>query len=97
MWGISRQAEHLSASEEGPCSMKLAVERLLEYFENRALRRILRPKWEEVTGSWRELYSGEHLYQNASPCNICVVNNDGILKERGTREKELYTRSGRTT
>jgi hypothetical protein len=41
--------------------MKLAVERLLECFENRALRRILRPKREEVTGSWRELYSGEHL------------------------------------
>ena len=51
MWGISSQAEHLSASEEGPCSMKLGVERLLECFEHRARRRILRPKREEVTGS----------------------------------------------
>jgi len=41
--------------------MNLRVEHLLECFENRALRRIVRPKREEVTGSWRELYNGEHL------------------------------------
>jgi hypothetical protein len=40
--------------------MKLGFERLLECFENREIRRILRPKGEEVTGSWRELYNGEH-------------------------------------
>jgi hypothetical protein len=27
--------------------------------ENRVLRRIFRPKGEEVTGEWRKLYSGE--------------------------------------
>jgi hypothetical protein len=41
--------------------MMLRVERLLECFENRALRRILTPKREEVIGSWREPHSGELL------------------------------------
>jgi len=62
--------------------MKLEVERLLEGFEKRALRRVLRHKREEVTGNWRELYNRQHLWQNVSPCNIWVINKEGRLKER---------------
>ena len=40
MWGISGLAEHVSASEEGLCTMELGVEHLLGCFENSALRRV---------------------------------------------------------
>jgi hypothetical protein len=35
-------------------------------FENRVLRRIFGPKWDEVTGEWRKLHSGElhNLYSS---------------------------------
>jgi len=41
--------------------MKLGAEHLLECLENWALRSILRPNSEEVTGIWRDLYNGKHL------------------------------------
>jgi hypothetical protein len=41
--------------------MNLRVERLLECFEDRALRKILKLKREEETGSWRELHNGDYL------------------------------------
>ena len=31
----------------------------MRVFENRALRRIFGPKWDEVTGEWRKLYNEE--------------------------------------
>jgi len=34
---------------------------MVRVFENRVLRRILRPKRDEVTGEWRRLYN-EQLY-----------------------------------
>jgi hypothetical protein len=38
-------------------------------FENRVLRRILGPKWDEMTGGWRQLHSKE-LRDLYSPPNI---------------------------
>jgi hypothetical protein len=34
----------------------LRVEHKLRVFENRVLRRIFGPKWDEVTGGWRKLH-----------------------------------------
>jgi hypothetical protein len=40
-------------------SLTLREERRLRVFENRALRRVLGPKWDEVTGEWRKLHNEE--------------------------------------
>jgi hypothetical protein len=37
----------------------LREERRLREFENRVLRRIFGPKWDEVTGEWRKLHNEE--------------------------------------
>ena len=37
-------------------------ERRLRVFENRVLRRILRPRRDEVTGEWRKLHNKELNY-----------------------------------
>jgi hypothetical protein len=41
-------------------------------FENRVLRRIFVPKWEEVTGEWRKLNNEElrDLYSSSSIIRI---------------------------
>jgi hypothetical protein len=38
-------------------SLTLREEHLLRVFENRVLKRIIRPKKEEVAGGWRRLYN----------------------------------------
>jgi hypothetical protein len=40
-------------------SFTLREERRLRDFENRVLRRIFRPKRDEVTGEWRKLHNEE--------------------------------------
>jgi len=40
-------------------SLTFKEERWLRVFENRALRRILGPKRDEVTGEWRKLHNEE--------------------------------------
>jgi hypothetical protein len=40
-------------------SLTLREEHILRVFENRVLRRIFRPKRDEVTGEWRKLHSEE--------------------------------------
>jgi len=40
-------------------SLTLRVESRLRVFENRALRRIFRPKRDEVIGEWRKLHNEE--------------------------------------
>jgi hypothetical protein len=40
-------------------SLTLREEDRLRVFENRVLRRIFRPKREEVTGGWRRLHNEE--------------------------------------
>jgi hypothetical protein len=49
-------------------SLTLRKEHRLSVFENRVLRRIFRPKRDEVTGSWRELHNEEihHLYSSSN-------------------------------
>jgi len=37
----------------------LREERGLRVFENRTLRRIFGPKWDEVTGEWRKIHNEE--------------------------------------
>jgi hypothetical protein len=51
-------------------------ERKLRVFENRVLRRVFRPKRDEVTGEWRKLHN-EELNDLYSLSNIVrVVNRD---------------------
>ena len=40
-------------------SLTLREERRLRVFENRVLRRVFRPKRDEVTGEWRKLHNEE--------------------------------------
>jgi len=47
----------------------------LRVFENRALRRILKPKREEVAGGWRRLHNEELHKLNASPNVIRVIKS----------------------
>jgi hypothetical protein len=48
-------------------SLTLREEHSLRVFEDRVLRRIFRPKRDEVTGGWRKLHSGELHNLNSSP------------------------------
>ena len=58
-------------------SLILRVERKLRVFENRVLRRIFRPKRDEVTGEWRKLHN-EELYDMYSPNIIRVMESRRI-------------------
>jgi hypothetical protein len=57
----------------------LREKRRLRLFENRVLRRIFGPRWDEVTGEWRKLYN-EELNDLYSLPNIMRV-----VKSRGMR------------
>ena len=48
-------------------SLTLREERRLRVFENRMLRRIFRPKRDEVTGEWRKLHNEELSDLYSSP------------------------------
>jgi hypothetical protein len=47
--------------------MALRKERRLRVFENTVLRRIFRPKKDEVTGEWRKLHNEEFHDMYSSP------------------------------
>jgi hypothetical protein len=51
----------------------LREEQRLRVFENRVLRRIFRPKRDEVTGEWRRLYNGKLNDLYSSPNIIRVI------------------------
>jgi hypothetical protein len=40
-------------------SLTLREEHRLRVFDNRVLRRMFGPKWDQVTGEWRKLHDGE--------------------------------------
>jgi hypothetical protein len=48
-------------------------------FENRMLRRILRPKWEEVAGSWRKLHNEELHNLFPPPCIIKAIKSRRMI------------------
>jgi hypothetical protein len=50
-------------------SLKSRDEHRLRVFENRVLRRIFVPKWDEILGDWRQLHS-EELYNLYSSSHI---------------------------
>jgi hypothetical protein len=47
----------------------------LRVFENRVLRRIFRPKRDEVMGEWRRLHNEELNDLYSSPCIIQIKKN----------------------
>jgi hypothetical protein len=57
----------------------LREERRLRVFENRVLRRIFGPNWDEVTGEWRKLHNGEFNDMYYSP-NIVRVIKSRIMR-----------------
>jgi hypothetical protein len=53
----------------------LRKEHTQRVFENRVLRRIFGPKWDEVMGQWRKLHSGEFHNLYSSPDIIKKINS----------------------
>jgi hypothetical protein len=51
------------------------VEHRLRVFENRVLRRIHRPKKDEVTGEWRKLHNKELHDLYSSPSIIRIIKS----------------------
>jgi hypothetical protein len=60
----------------------LREERRLTVFENRVLRRVFRPKRDEVTGQWRKLHN-EELNDLYSLLNIVRVVKSRRMKMGG--------------
>jgi hypothetical protein len=56
---------------------------VVRVFENRVLKRIFRPKREEVAGGWRRLHSEELHYLHASP-NVVRVMKSRKVKWTGS-------------
>jgi hypothetical protein len=54
-------------------SLILREEHKLRGFENRVLRRVFRPKRDEVTRGWEKLYNEEHHMLYSSPRIIRVI------------------------
>jgi hypothetical protein len=54
-------------------SLTLREEHILRVFENRVLRKIFRPKRDEVTGGWRKLYNEELHGLYSSPSIVRVI------------------------
>jgi hypothetical protein len=56
----------------------LREERRLRVFENRVLRRIFRPKWDEVIGEWRKLHNEEFHDLYCPPIIVRVIKSRTI-------------------
>jgi len=57
-------------------SLTVREKRRLRLFENRVLRRLFGPKWEEVTGEWGKLHDEELNDLYCSPNNVQVTKNE---------------------
>jgi hypothetical protein len=58
-----------------PWSLQLREEHRLRMFENRVLRKIFRPKREEVVGGWRTLDNEELHNMHTSPNVVRVIKS----------------------
>jgi hypothetical protein len=56
-------------------SLTLREERRLRVFENRVLRRIFGPKWDEITAEWRKLHSEEFHILYSSPSIVRQIKS----------------------
>ena len=72
-------------------SFTLREERRLRMFENKVLRRIFGPRWDEVTGEWRKLRYEElnDLY--------CSPNISRVIKSSRVRRAECIQGFGEKT
>jgi hypothetical protein len=59
----------------GTWSLILREKRRLRVFENRVLRRIFGPRWDEVTGELRKLYNEERSDLYSSPNTVRVIKS----------------------
>jgi hypothetical protein len=69
-------------------------ENILRVFENRVLRRIFGPKWDDVTGEWRKLHNEELHILYSSPNIIRQIKSRRIIwaghVARMGEEKNVY-------
>jgi hypothetical protein len=63
-------------------SLTLSEEHTLRLFENRVLRRIFGPMWNEVTRGWRKLHN-EELHKLCSSPNIVRMNKSRTIRWAG--------------
>ena len=63
-------------------SLTLKEKRRLRLFENRVLRKIFWPKWDEVTRDWRKLHN-EELNDIYSSQNIVRMRKSRIMRWAG--------------
>jgi hypothetical protein len=57
----------------------LREERRLRLFENRVLRRIFGPKWNEVTGEWRKVHNEELIDLYSSHSIVRVIKSRRMI------------------
>jgi len=62
-------------------SFILKVEGRLRVFQNRVLRRIIRPKRDDVTGEWRKLLNDELNDLDFSPSTFRVIKSRRMRRE----------------
>jgi len=56
-------------------SLTLREKLRLKVYENRVLRRIFGPKWDELTSEWRKLHNKEFNYLYSSPSIFRVIKS----------------------
>jgi hypothetical protein len=56
-------------------SLTLREERRPRVFENKVLRRIFGPKWDEATGEWRRLHHEDLPDLSSSPTIVWVIKS----------------------
>jgi hypothetical protein len=60
-------------------SLTLREEHRLRVFENKVLRRIFRPKRDEVTGGWRKLHNEELRDLYSSPSIVTIIKSRRMM------------------
>jgi hypothetical protein len=80
--------------------LTLREEHRLRVFENRVLRKIFRPKRDEVMGGWRKLHNEELHNLNSSPTIIRMIKSrrmrwTGYLARMGEKRTTYRTLVGK--